>query len=663
MSPAHGEDNYFAALPIVLSVSRLPQAMQDTPGAVTVIDSDMIAATGYRDLARLFRLVPGMQVGQERGNHQWVTYHGLGADYPNQMQVLVDGRSIYSPYFFGGADWGSLSLTLQDIDRIEIVRGSDSAAYGSNAFLGVVNIITRHTGAETANSATVTVGSGNIADLTARAVVHHEALGLRLTARHQYDTGMHGLNDTLRSNTLNLRSDLRLSDTDELTVIGGIAAGSRGAGYAGTQFDGSSPRTATYNDSNLHVRLRRTLSPDEEWSLSWYRNRERSREDWVLDSHKNLPAHLAHLVNLPRMLVPVNSDRDSLRDNIEYQQRLKPADDLRLLWGTEWRRDWLDAPMLFYDGDSRSQQEWRLFGNAEWRLARHWLWNIGMMAEHIEKDRLRFAPRVFLNWQPQATQTWRVGFSRAWRQPTLFERSADIRVVHPVYGLLHRDHLPNPDIRPQRIDAWEIGFLGQLPSRQGSFDLRVFHERIKDYIVRSPVDPAELPDTDIQRAAGGTRWVNSPNGVQLLGLEYQLRLRPWTQGELIFNHTLIRARSDDDAVRRSVAPYTASLTWLQTVGRWRSTLSLLRMGPSDAGSGYIPGYRYSVPAYTTLDWSIARPLQIGPHAAEIRLTGINLIGKHQELVHRPLQSLAAYGDDRPANELERQVYVSLHANF
>lgn len=659
---ASGEDSFFEALPVVLSVSRLPQAMQDTPGAVTVIDSEMIAATGYRDLSRLFRLVPGMQVGQERGNDQWVTYHGLGADYPNQMQVLVDGRSVYSPYFYGGADWGSLPLTLEDIDRIEIVRGSDSAAYGSNAFLGVVNILTRHTGAETGSSATVTVGSSGIADVTGRAVFHSGALGLRLTVQHQQDDGISDIHDSRRINLLNLRSDLRVSDIDEVSLITGLSSGTRAMGYDGTLFDGSAPRTARHEDGSVHLRWRRTYSPDEEWSLSWYRNQERSREAWVVDSHRNLLPQLAFLLQMPRMVVPVDNDRDSLRDNIEFQQRLKPGDDLRLLWGTEWRRDWLDAPSLFFDGKARSQEEWRLFSNLEWRAAPQWLWNVGAMAERIGGDRIRLAPRVFLNWQPEPATTWRVGYSRAWRQPTLFERSADVRIVHPVYGLLQWRHLPNPDIRPQRIDAWEIGFLGLLP-QQGSFDLRLFHERIEDYIVRRAVDPSELPNNPIQQVLGGTRWENSGQSVRLLGLEYQLRARPWRDGELIFNHTLIRAHSDETGVRRSVAPYTASLSWLQTVGDWRSTLTLLRMGPSDAGSGYVPGYRYSVPAYTTLDWSLSRPLQLGRYPAEVRLTGINLLGRHQELVHRPLQVMPAYADGRPANELEPQLQLSLRASF
>ncbi len=133
---ASAENPFFEPLPVVLSASRLAQPLQDSPGAVSVIDADLIAATGYRELARVLRLVPGFQVGQERGNVQWVTYHGLGMDYPVQMQLLVNGRASLTPSFAASAE----RALPGDIERIEVVRGSNSAAYGSNAFLGVVNV-------------------------------------------------------------------------------------------------------------------------------------------------------------------------------------------------------------------------------------------------------------------------------------------------------------------------------------------------------------------------------------------------------------------------------------------------------------------------------------------------------------------------------------------
>ena len=88
------EAQYLEDLPVVLTLSRLPQTLQDAPGAVTVIDAEMIRRSGYRDLGRLLRLVPGMQVAEERGGSQIISYHGLTGEYPNHMQVLVDGRSI-----------------------------------------------------------------------------------------------------------------------------------------------------------------------------------------------------------------------------------------------------------------------------------------------------------------------------------------------------------------------------------------------------------------------------------------------------------------------------------------------------------------------------------------------------------------------------------------
>lgn len=678
------EDPFFEPLPVVLTVSRLPQPMQDTPGAVSVIDSDLIKASGYRDIARLLRLIPGIQVAQERSNEQWVSYHGLGADYPNQMQVLIDGRSVYSPNFFGGADWSALGINIEDIDRIEVVRGSDSAAYGSNAFLGVVNIITRHTAAETDSLTSISLGNQGIADISVRKTINKDSIGLRISASHIQDDGSDRLKDGRRIDTLNLRSDIRMGNTDELSVIGGASAGSRGAGYEGVLFDGSAPRTAYYQNSHLQLRWLHSPSPDEEMSLSWYHNRERAREEWVVDSRKNLegtlgasPAVIAALRGDPPYFIPhlvisdgINQNRDSSRDNIEFQHRYRASSQLQLLWGMEWRHDTLSAATLFNDDRTHSQYEWRLFGNAEWRFNPQWLLNLGSMLEQIDGDDPQLAPRVFLNWQPDGLTTLRTGISRAWRQPTLFEREADTRVADPVYGIIQRRQLGNPDLKPQRIDALEVGLLRQLPQVSGNLDVRLFHERIRDYIVRQSLPPMltaadnSLPDPNLfQRILGGTRWENSDGLVRLTGIEYQLRLKPWRDGQLIVNHTLIRADAERPEVEGTVAPYNASLSWLQRFGPWQSMLTLLRTGPAEIGTGYAGNKRFKADAYNSVDISIARALQISGHLVEFRLSGINLLGKHQEMVHRPVELLTEYAGNKAANPIEPQIYLSMSSRF
>ncbi|MBR0567545.1 TonB-dependent receptor [Azoarcus sp. L1K30] len=670
------EDLFFEPLPVVLTVSRLPQPVRDTPGAISVIDDETIAATGYRDIARLLRLVPGMQVAQERSNEHWVSYHGLGSDYPNQMQVLVDGRSVYSPYFFGGADWGALGVNPEDVERIEIVRGSDSAAYGSNAFLGVVNIITRHTATETGSTVRATLGNSGIADVGVRAVTHLGPLGLRISASHLQDDGSDRLNDGRRIETLNLRGDLRVGNDDELTLKAGISDGRRGTGYEGVLFNGSAPSSAYHQNSHLQARWQHTPSADEEWSLSWYRNRESARNEWIVDSHRNLDALGAipelrdALLAAPGIAIPVDLNRDSLRDNLEFQHRVRSSARLQTVWGLEWRRDELISRQLFDDDRKHSQQEWRLFGNAEWRMAPRWLWNLGTMVEHIENDKLRLAPRIFLNWQPDPATTARAGYSRAWRQPSLFEREADTRVVDPHYGLIQIRHQGNPDLKPQRIDAFELGLLQQLPQIQGNLDVRVFREHIHDYIVRESLAPMLTPADNVfpdpnlfQRILGGTRWANSEGTVRLNGIEYQLRLKPWKDGQLVFNHTMIQARAQQPEIQATVAPYTASLTWLQEYGPWQSTISLIRMGPTEVGSGYAGSQRFEVDAYNTLDLSVSRRLVIGSQRVEIRLSGINLLGSHQEMVHRPVEQLPQYRGSKAANPVEPQVYFSVISHF
>jgi len=136
------ESAFLDELPVVLSVSRLSQPVSEAPAAVTVIDRDMIRASGFRDIPDLLRLVPGFSVAYTRDNTWAIGYHGMADAFSRRFQVLVDGRSIYSAAY-GAVYWGELPLSIDDVERIEVVRGPDAATYGANAFLAVINIITK----------------------------------------------------------------------------------------------------------------------------------------------------------------------------------------------------------------------------------------------------------------------------------------------------------------------------------------------------------------------------------------------------------------------------------------------------------------------------------------------------------------------------------------
>jgi len=650
-APEISEVDFLEPLPIVLTASRLPQPLRETPGSMTVLDEEMIRATGYRNIARLLRLVPGMQIGQERGHDQWVTYHGLGIDYPNQIQVLVDGRSVISSGGgTGGADWSGMPIAIEDIERIEVVRGPNSAAYGANAFLGVVNIRTRHPRAESGSSAGFNAGD-RLFDATARVVARSGPLGLRVTAQHQHDDGMSGIRDDFDVNRANLNGNLRLGGEDEINVRAGVSAGRRGLGNPDTPFKTDDLRDGRHESNFVDVEWRRAPSAAAEITLSYSRNSERFRDEWI--GGGPLPAFLGGGV----AIVPVNNNIDFVGDDLHFQHTFAPVGALRGLWGAEWRQDWLKAPFLFHDRGEHRQTERRLYGSLEWHVGPDWVLNTGATVEQVERYRTRLVPRIALNWLASPAHTWRAGYSRAYRYPSLFERNADVQI--PFRGQVLRRHVSNPDLQPQRVDAFEIGFLGQTGNRNGLLDVRLFRERVTDLIRREglPIPASGNPVLDdIRNLIGSSRWDNQPSAVTLDGVEYQLRYEPVRNGQVIFSHTLIDARSREARAARSVAPYIASLTWLQRAGAWQGSLTVLRIGAVDFGTGFIPGYDRKVDAYTAVDASIAWEGRVRSHPLTVRLSGINLFGNHQEVANRPLQRRIG---EKPANEVGRQVHLGV----
>ena len=137
------QSDFFNDFPVVLTATRLKQSKKNSPTATTIIDREMIEASGFTDIVDLLRLAPGMLVNYDSGHIGNAGYQFLFDRYTVRFQVLVDGMSVYTP-IFGEMPWTQLGITIDDIERIEVIRGPSSASYGPNAMTGVVSIITRH---------------------------------------------------------------------------------------------------------------------------------------------------------------------------------------------------------------------------------------------------------------------------------------------------------------------------------------------------------------------------------------------------------------------------------------------------------------------------------------------------------------------------------------
>ena len=123
----------------VTSASRREQRAEDVPAAVYVIGRDEIRRSGLTSIPEILRLAPGVQVAQINANKWAVSVRRFNSLYSNKLLVLVDGRSIYNPAF-STVLWDTEDFLIEDIDRIEVIRGPGGALSGANAVNGIINI-------------------------------------------------------------------------------------------------------------------------------------------------------------------------------------------------------------------------------------------------------------------------------------------------------------------------------------------------------------------------------------------------------------------------------------------------------------------------------------------------------------------------------------------
>src|ERR1700736_233405 len=141
----------------VTSVSKKEQKLSSVAAAIFVITQEDIRRSGATNIPDLLRMVPGLDVAQINA-HTWaISARGVNHQFANELLVLIDGRAVYTP-LFGGVYWDTQDVPLEDIDRIEVIRGPGATVWGANAVNGVINIITKK--AADTQGALVTAGGG-----------------------------------------------------------------------------------------------------------------------------------------------------------------------------------------------------------------------------------------------------------------------------------------------------------------------------------------------------------------------------------------------------------------------------------------------------------------------------------------------------------------------
>ena len=144
----------------VTTQSKEPTQVWDTPAAIYVLTGEDIRRSGATSIPDALRLVPGVNVARVNGSRNWaVGIRGFGDQYSKYVLVLIDGRSIYTP-LFGGVLWTVDNVMLEDIDRIEVIRGPGGTIWGADAVNGIINIITKNS--QSTEGTLLSTGGGNV---------------------------------------------------------------------------------------------------------------------------------------------------------------------------------------------------------------------------------------------------------------------------------------------------------------------------------------------------------------------------------------------------------------------------------------------------------------------------------------------------------------------
>lgn len=620
--PPVSEKDFLTDLPVVLSVSRLPQRLDDTPGAVTVIDRDMIRLSGARDVADLMRLVPGFQTSMafERIAPQ-ASYHGGFGSYSNRLQVLVDGRSAYSPYFIGSIEPGLQTVAMEDIERIEVLRGSNSAAYGARAFLGVINIVTRDSVDTLGTQASLSSGNNGIGDARASLGWGADKATFRIGLDRRSDDGLLGSNGHNRLDRLNFRADLRPNASDEIQLRAGSLVIDAGKGFPANIDDLA--RDSRYATGYVQVDWRRVLGEDEDLALSYSHAQETYQDSF--------PYSLLPLGINDSVLIDASGSASN--DTVSLQHSWRRGSSLRLVWGGELRRERITSRPAYNTDAALVTDFSRLFANVEWRPARNLVLNAGAMAERSSSSGHSVAPRLMLNWHVAQGHTLRVGSSKAFRPPSTYEQFADVRYIWNGH-LLEVTTLASGQVGAESVLARELGYLGTFAALQLNLDVRVFHERIGGFI----------------RQLNGTRpkdYANTEDFSQQ-GLEYQLKWQPWQGARFVFTQAMVHSslvngdQKSDTGLALAAPRLANTITYFQKLPG-NLDLSLMHQ---DSGTVTLQGAgRFDQVAMTRTDLRLAAPLRLGQQRGELALV---------------LQNLGSpYHDFAPTFAFGRRTFVTL----
>ncbi|NHZ64991.1 TonB-dependent receptor plug domain-containing protein [Massilia genomosp. 1] len=592
----------------VTSVSKKPERLAAAAASVFVITADDIRRSGAATLPEALRLAPNLQVAQSSGYGYAISARGLNTSrntVPNKLLVLIDGRSVYSP-FFSGVTWDAQQVMLEDIERIEVISGPGGTLWGVNAVNGVINISTRAASATQGSLVALRAGQrGN------HVAVRQGAGDWRVQASYlnERPTGLASgapVNDARHQWQAGMRRDWG-GGADQFSVVGIAYRGvldqpEPGAITTGTKLDLG---TVQSSGASLTAHWTRALAGGGSLMLQGY----------IDHSERDVP--------------PTYAERIQVAD-LQFQHSL-PAGGLgQLVWGANVRHTW-DAvtnseTVAFLP--AKVEQDWSsLFAQDELALRENLRLVLGARVEHNDYTGAEFLPSMRLAWQVAPQHALWSGVSRTVRAPSRLD--ADTYIPGKPPYLLRG----GPQVRAEVAKVFELGYRGQ-PLAQLSYSATVFHNRY-DYL-----------RTQEYNVAGGfltfdSKMEGKSSGIEMWGSYQATSWWRLNAGWMALHQRFaLKAGSNDAPAPRTSGrdpSHTAQLRSTFTLSDDKELEVAVRK-VARLDSDKVPGYRA---LDARLAWRVRRDMALS-------VSGNNLNGAHAE-----------YGPLATRSDVPRDIAVKL----
>ena len=494
----------------VTTVNRAPEPIGRVPAAIHVITQDDIRRSGALSIPEVLRLAPGMQVARIDAGTWSIGMRGFADRLARSMLVLIDGRAVYSP-LFAGTYWETQDVLLEDVERIEVIRGPGGTLWGANAVNGIINIITKPAGATQGGLATTGGGNQDRGFVGAR---YGGSAGPAWKYRI-YGKGQHraaefhpdNLNyDGFSMGQGGFRADWTPAADRVVTIQGDVYRGTLGSRATVTTYtppyEITENRDSPLSGANLLGRWSKPIAGGGRFQLQAFYNRTNRDE------------------------VPVSEERDTA--DVDFQHRPPVVGRHQLTWGLGYRvtsgRIEAVAPTAF-EPPTRTDNLYSGFLQDEIRLLPDRLQLVlGAKLEHNNYSGVEFQPGVRLAYLPDPDDTLWLGVTRAVRVPSRLETDyTTLGLLDPAAPSFVRLQ-PNPDFRPERLLAYEAGYRVRADSRL-YLTFAGFYNNLDDELSTEFLPPFGEPMPEPVRVIAPVLLGNGLEG-DSLGAEVSADLRP-----------------------------------------------------------------------------------------------------------------------------------------